>query len=113
MPFTIRPYRRSLRIASLRTTLISSEIKHWLGRLAPRLACAVVEMKWLWVPFTALGKRVLVRDRGSCPYCSSTECYRSRRYGDEDLILRLVGMFPWHCESCGKRFHLWKRSGLS
>jgi|GEM_PF-896769 len=59
MPFTIRSYRRSLRIASLRSTLISSEVKHWVGCLASRLACAVVEMKWLWGPYTALSKRVL------------------------------------------------------
>jgi len=50
------------------------------------------------------------RSRVSCPYCSSAECYRSRRHGGQDFIHRLVGMFPWHCEDCGNRFYLVIRS---
>jgi hypothetical protein len=46
----------------------------------------------------------------SCPYCASTECYRVGRRGCRDFTRRLLGMFPWRCEGCRKRFYLRKRS---
>ncbi len=45
-----------------------------------------------------------------CPYCSSAECYRIGRRGYRDFSRRLLGMFPWRCEGCRKRFYLRKRS---
>ena len=45
----------------------------------------------------------------SCPVCSSTDCYRSKRNGWRDFIRRLPGMFPWRCKACRHRFYLRKR----
>lgn len=52
----------------------------------------------------------LSSDQGSCPWCSSTACRRSMRRSGNDLLHRLVGMFPWRCCGCGGRFYLPKRS---
>ena len=46
----------------------------------------------------------------SCPYCSSADCRRSVRHGWRDFRRRLLGMFPWRCNVCRKRFYLRKRS---
>ncbi len=44
-----------------------------------------------------------------CPYCSSTYCTRSFRHGVRDFLVRLLGLFPWHCHTCMKRFYQRKR----
>jgi len=46
----------------------------------------------------------------SCLYCSSVNCHRSMRHGRRDFLRRLLGMFPWRCNGCRKRFYLRKRS---
>jgi hypothetical protein len=52
MPLTIRPYRRSLRIASLRRTLISSEVNRLESLTAwlPELTAAVILEPCLFEP---------------------------------------------------------------
>jgi hypothetical protein len=45
-----------------------------------------------------------------CPYCSSVDHHRSMRHGGRDFLRRLLGRFPWRCNTCRKRFYLRKRS---
>jgi hypothetical protein len=45
-----------------------------------------------------------------CPYCASAECHRTGRRGYRDFSRRPLGMFPWRCAGCRKRFYLRKRS---
>ena len=44
-----------------------------------------------------------------CPYCSSTYGTRSSRHGVRDFLGRQLGLFPWHCGTCSKRFYQRKR----
>lgn len=52
---------------------------------------------------------VVWRNRMDCPYCSSMSCTRSLRYGVRDSLRRLVGLFPWECRTCRRRFYWRKR----
>ncbi len=40
-----------------------------------------------------------------CPQCRSVNCFRSHRAGPIDFLFTIVGMKPWRCHSCEKRFH--------
>src|ERR1700759_3275697 len=40
-----------------------------------------------------------------CPQCRSGACYRSRREGVVDFLFTLLGMRPWRCQTCDRRFH--------
>jgi hypothetical protein len=43
-----------------------------------------------------------------CPQCRSDNCYRSHRDGIFDFVLTAVGLRPWRCHSCERRFHAWR-----
>jgi len=43
-----------------------------------------------------------------CPRCRGEECYRSHRSGLTDFLSTLIGLRPWRCHSCGRRFYGWK-----
>ena len=62
------------------------------------------------VPDAAPTNRAPHRTGISCPFCSSADCYRSKRNGWRDFIRRRLGMFPWRCKTCRNRFYLRKRS---
>jgi hypothetical protein len=40
-----------------------------------------------------------------CPQCRSADCLRSRRGGASDLFATAVGLRPWRCRTCDKRFY--------
>ena len=43
-----------------------------------------------------------------CPNCGWTDVRRSMLHGWLDYLVRLVGLVPYRCRSCGMRFY---RSG--
>jgi hypothetical protein len=47
-----------------------------------------------------------------CPDCMSEMYYRIPREGFGDFLRRLLGIYPWYCNGCGRRFFKWKRSVL-
>ena len=42
-----------------------------------------------------------------CPQCRSERCYRSRRQGVKDHALGVLGLRPWRCQACKRRFYAW------
>jgi len=56
---------------------------------------------WLML-FAFLGKRAPVTVE--CPSCHSCACRRSRRRGIEDFVYAVVGLIPWRCSQCERRF---------
>jgi hypothetical protein len=42
-----------------------------------------------------------------CPQCRSERCNRSRRQGVRDHTLGVLGLRPWRCEHCNRRFYAW------
>jgi hypothetical protein len=42
-----------------------------------------------------------------CPQCRSAECFRSHRGGAGDFLATFVGLRPWRCRACDKRFYAW------
>jgi len=40
-----------------------------------------------------------------CPACGWTDVRRSAPHGFLDLLVRIVGLVPYRCRSCGLRFH--------
>jgi hypothetical protein len=43
----------------------------------------------------------------TCPGCRSGTCKRSRREGSRDFLFRLIGLRPWRCCACERRFFAW------
>lgn len=43
-----------------------------------------------------------------CPSCHSAVCRRSHRRGLTDHLLGLLGMRPWRCSACERRFRAWR-----
>jgi hypothetical protein len=41
-----------------------------------------------------------------CPRCKSERIIRSRRRGIRDYLWGRVGLWPYHCKDCGRRFRL-------
>jgi len=39
-----------------------------------------------------------------CPFCTSSECRRSRRRNLVDYVASVVGTIPWRCSRCSSRF---------
>jgi predicted Zn-ribbon and HTH transcriptional regulator len=47
----------------------------------------------------------------SCPLCRSKRIHRSRRKGNvEEVILAMILVKPFRCESCDHRFFRWSIS---
>lgn len=44
----------------------------------------------------------------TCPECTSTEVYRSRRRSLVDYFLAVFGLYPYRCSVCLKR---WRHFG--
>lgn len=42
-----------------------------------------------------------------CPKCLSGDCFRSHRDGALDFFSTLVGLRPWRCHTCERRFYAW------
>lgn len=40
-----------------------------------------------------------------CPQCRSSDCFRSHRDGVLDLLSTLLGLRPWRCHACDRRFY--------
>jgi len=40
-----------------------------------------------------------------CPVCGWTDVRRSMPHGFLDSLVRIVGMVPYRCRSCGQRFY--------
>ncbi len=40
-----------------------------------------------------------------CPRCKRESSRRSRRRGLHEYLLSLVGVYPWRCGDCGRRFY--------
>jgi hypothetical protein len=40
-----------------------------------------------------------------CPQCRSGDCYRSHRDGVFDFLLTAIGLRPWRCYTCDRRFY--------
>jgi len=40
-----------------------------------------------------------------CPVCGWTDVRRSRPKGVVDGLVRMVGLVPYRCRSCGQRFY--------
>jgi hypothetical protein len=40
-----------------------------------------------------------------CPQCRSGDCFRSHRNGAADLLGTVLGVRPWRCHTCDKRFY--------
>ena len=40
-----------------------------------------------------------------CPQCRSAACFRSRRGGVLDFLGTVVGLRPWRCDTCDRRFY--------
>lgn len=40
-----------------------------------------------------------------CPMCGWTDVRRSMPHGFLDRIVRMVGLLPYRCRSCGQRFY--------
>lgn len=40
-----------------------------------------------------------------CPQCRSADCFRSHRGGAIDYLWTIVGMRPWRCHTCDRRFY--------
>ena len=40
-----------------------------------------------------------------CPQCRSSDCFRSHREGVSDLLTTFVGLRPWRCHTCDRRFY--------
>jgi hypothetical protein len=40
-----------------------------------------------------------------CPVCGWTDVRRSMPKGFLDLLVRIVGLVPYRCRSCGQRFY--------
>lgn len=40
-----------------------------------------------------------------CPVCRSSNCFRSHRSGVLDYSATLLGVLPWRCHSCERRFY--------
>jgi predicted RNA-binding Zn-ribbon protein involved in translation (DUF1610 family) len=40
-----------------------------------------------------------------CPVCGWTDVRRSRPKGFLDGLVRIVGLVPYRCRSCGQRFY--------
>jgi hypothetical protein len=47
-----------------------------------------------------------------CPQCRSDNCFRSHRDGIFDFVLTAVGLRPWRCHSCERRFHAWRVAAI-
>jgi hypothetical protein len=39
-----------------------------------------------------------------CPYCHSRRVRRAHRENLVELVLSFLGIYPFHCESCNRRF---------
>lgn len=45
-------------------------------------------------------------DKGPrCPVCGWTDVRRSMPHGILDRVVRIVGLVPYRCRSCGQRFY--------
>jgi hypothetical protein len=42
-----------------------------------------------------------------CPHCHSERCRRSKRRGARDFATSVVGLRPWRCRHCDRRFYAW------
>jgi predicted RNA-binding Zn-ribbon protein involved in translation (DUF1610 family) len=40
-----------------------------------------------------------------CPNCGWLDVRRSQPHSFFDYLLRLIGLVPYRCRSCGERFH--------
>ena len=40
-----------------------------------------------------------------CPHCKSNSCHRLRRSGVADALWYSLGLRPWRCTACQRRFH--------
>lgn len=40
----------------------------------------------------------------NCPACNSSDCRRSRRRGYVDFAYGVLGLIPWRCNQCERRF---------
>jgi len=47
-----------------------------------------------------------------CPQCRSADCFRSHRDGLFDFSFSLLGLKPWRCHTCDRRFRA-RRVALS
>lgn len=45
-----------------------------------------------------------------CPNCGWTDVRRSMLHGFVDYLVRIVGLVPYRCRSCGERFYRSQRS---
>jgi hypothetical protein len=43
-----------------------------------------------------------------CPQCRSPDCHRSHRGGALDFLGTLIGLRPWRCLTCDRRFYAWR-----
>jgi DNA-directed RNA polymerase subunit RPC12/RpoP len=43
-----------------------------------------------------------------CPECRSGDCFRSHRDGVLDFLNSLIGLRPWRCHTCDRRFFAWR-----
>jgi len=43
-----------------------------------------------------------------CPQCRSDSCFRSHRKGFFDYFYTILGLRPWRCHVCDKRFYGWR-----
>jgi len=44
-----------------------------------------------------------------CPNCGWTDVRRSNVHGLVDYLVRIVGLVPYRCRSCGERFYRGQR----
>lgn len=44
-----------------------------------------------------------------CPNCGWTDVRRSMPHGFVDHLVRIVGLVPYRCRSCGERFYRGQR----
>jgi DNA-directed RNA polymerase subunit RPC12/RpoP len=44
-----------------------------------------------------------------CPNCGWTDVRRSMSHGFLDQLIRMIGLVPYRCRSCGERFYRTQR----
>ncbi len=47
-----------------------------------------------------------------CPQCRSVNCFRSHRGGVCDFLFSLIGLRPWRCHTCDRRFYGWRVAAI-
>jgi DNA-directed RNA polymerase subunit RPC12/RpoP len=56
-----------------------------------------------------MGNAIEVDKRTRCPGCGWADVRRSMPHGVLDQLVRMLGLLPYRCRSCGRRFYCFQQ----